>query len=338
MKVVDLHPDDLLDKDARGELSASELTRLEAHLSRCETCRFEREVRSDFADELSDEEELSPQALLALMEGMPVPAADDDKIALLPPEPEEPITPEEEALIAKLSKRPSKVRRYVRVLLLVAAALMLATGATASGVAARVWAHMSTAFAVEHGDEVTDQVTSTQTPATQPARVSAPVVARPSATEPVVRDETPTSAPPPPVVVETAPKPVAFVTPTENAASLFEQANQARRGGDYGRAIALNRRLETTYPSSREAHVSYATVGRLLLDRGDAAGALASFDAYQRKGPGPMDEAVIVGRATALERLGREDEARTAWGALLMAYPDTPYREHAEARFKGAPR
>src|ERR1700761_9405991 len=109
MKVVDLHPDDLLDKDARGELSESELTRLEAHLSRCETCRFEREVRADFASELSDEEELSPQALLALMEGMPVPAADDE-IALLPPEPEEPITPEEEALIAKLSKRPNKVR------------------------------------------------------------------------------------------------------------------------------------------------------------------------------------------------------------------------------------
>ena len=70
MKVVDLHPDDLLDKEARFELTEVERTRLEAHLARCETCRFERVLREDFAEELfmSEEEEVPSQRLAPLVE------------------------------------------------------------------------------------------------------------------------------------------------------------------------------------------------------------------------------------------------------------------------------
>src|SRR4051812_17305061 len=57
MKIVDLHPEDLLDKDARGDLSSAEKERLDAHLERCATCRFEREVRADFADEMDGGDE-----------------------------------------------------------------------------------------------------------------------------------------------------------------------------------------------------------------------------------------------------------------------------------------
>ena len=53
MKIVDLHPEDLFDKELLDELTDSERARLEAHLERCSTCRFEREVRADFADELA---------------------------------------------------------------------------------------------------------------------------------------------------------------------------------------------------------------------------------------------------------------------------------------------
>jgi TolA-binding protein len=122
--------------------------------------------------------------------------------------------------------------------------------------------------------------------------------------------------------------------PPETPASLFEAANKARNGGDYGRSITLHRKLEATFPHSREAHASYATLGRLLLDRGDALGALQAFDAYRAKGPGPLDEAVLVGQATAFERLGRDAEARTTWTQLLRDFPDTPYREHAESKLK----
>ena len=303
MKVVDLHPDELLDKDARGELSESELTRLEAHLARCETCRFERDVRGDFAGELSDEEELSPQALLALTEGMPVPASHDDKIALLPPEPEEPITPEEEALIAKLSlsKRPSKVRRYVRVLLLVAAALMLATGATASGVAARVWSHMSTAFAVEHDDR--------RRPMTVTLRRPPPATAA-GARERCRSSRSPSRPSPSSSCATRRRRPRRLrrwrVIEARRSAALrlgADLTRQPRRSSSKqvrraaaattaarSRSTAASRRRSR--PLARGALSAYATVGRLLLDRGNPSGALASFDAYQRKGPGPMDEAV----------------------------------------------
>ena len=53
MSVVDLHPENLLDKEIRGELDDAERQRLEAHLAQCATCRLERELRADFALELS---------------------------------------------------------------------------------------------------------------------------------------------------------------------------------------------------------------------------------------------------------------------------------------------
>ena len=152
-------------------------------------------------------------------------------------------------------------------------------------------------------------------------------------------DPSPTTEPgvapvftPPPAVV--APKaapaaaaPFASAEPVETASSIFDAANEARRQGDYARAIFLHRRLQIMHPTSRETHVSYGTVGRLLLDRGDAVGALRSFDSYQARGGGPLDEPVLVGRATALERLGRTEEARVAWNALLNAFPDTPSQD-----------
>lgn len=55
MTAVDLHPEDLVDKELLGELTDSERARLDAHLERCATCRFERAVRADFADELARE-------------------------------------------------------------------------------------------------------------------------------------------------------------------------------------------------------------------------------------------------------------------------------------------
>jgi hypothetical protein len=70
----------------------------------------------------------------------------------------------------------------------------------------------------------------------------------------------------------------------------------------------------------------------LLLDRGNPGEALTRFDAYLAAGGGPLGEEVMVGRATALDRLGRTDDATSAWSALVTAYPDTPYATHARAR------
>jgi TolA-binding protein len=235
--------------------------------------------------------------------------------------------PEPEKVERRISTRPARVRRNLRVALLVAAAVMIGSVATAGGVGGRVWAHVASALSLS--DETTvlaaspaESVTTVATHAPSQKRVVAP---EPTAL--VVPETAPAVVP---VVLSSAPPPVALETP----ASLFEAANKARNAGDYGRSITLHRKLETTYPQSREAHTSYATLGRLLLDRGDAMGALEAFDAYRAKGPGPLDEAVLVGRATAFERLGRDAEARTTWTQLLRDFPDTPYREHAESKLK----
>jgi hypothetical protein len=320
MKVVDLHPDDLLDKDARGELSEVERTRLEAHLERCDTCRFEREVRADFADELADDGDLIPsQRILALMEPSIPP----------PPAPVKETEDVEAEIPAALpSIRPSRMRRNLRVALLVAAALMVGSAATANGAGVRVWAHVASVLSLDTQEEhPTVAAPLPQAQTTIASRtIPLPELTAPEPTEEPAHVEAP-AAPPPVVTVS---------LPVETPANLFEAANKARNAGDYGRSITLHRKLETTYPASREAHVSYATLGRLLLDRGDPIGALEAFDAYQKKGPGPMDEAVLVGRATSLERLGRDAEARATWNQLLTQFPDTPYREHAESRLKGS--
>src|SRR5688572_24171024 len=41
MSGVDLHPEDLLDRVRRGQATAAERARVEAHVQVCEACRFE---------------------------------------------------------------------------------------------------------------------------------------------------------------------------------------------------------------------------------------------------------------------------------------------------------
>jgi TolA-binding protein len=100
--------------------------------------------------------------------------------------------------------------------------------------------------------------------------------------------------------------------------------------------LQLHAELVARYPQSHEAQVSRMMVARMLLDRGDAAGALAGFDAYLRAGSGELREDALAGRATALERLGRTDEARRAWMALLDQYPNTAYGAHARSRVEAS--
>ena len=302
MKVVDLHPEELLDKEARGSLTEVESERLEAHIARCATCRFEREVRADFAAELDEDDGFPSQRVTALVEGLP----------------KAPLVPEPEPEPAPVTRRRSG-RKNIRVLLLVAAALFAGSLATA-GMGARVWDRLTAG----NGEDLT--VTPPSPPVTSTATVLA-VAPSATASEHVFIEHDEAS-----VAVLPSAAPTADALPVDSAASLFEAASEARRRGDYAQALSLHRRLQSQYASSREGHASQATVGRLLLDRGDATGALASFDAYQKRGTGSFDEPVMVGRATALDRLGRNEDAREAWRALVTSFPDTPWRSHAEAR------
>ncbi len=312
-----MHPEDLLDKE---ELTEAEQARLDAHLERCATCRYERRLRADFFEEMEGEDQhFDSQEIIALVEGAPLeeekPAAKNEPVEEAP----------EEVRVAGLPSRRRRSR--ARVWMFAAAALLLVGGAAAGPA---------------KGRQLIREIVLGDAPVSE-----APPRAAPPATIKIVHTAAPIAPPPEPVVVDRAPEvePVVFVStktivpsvtapaaPIETARTVFDDANDARRQGDYGHAIELYRQLQSKFPASREAHVSMGSMGRLQLDRGDTGSALASFDAYQARGHGDLDESVMVGRATALDRLGRTAEAKRAWQALLDTYPSTPYAEHAKVR------
>lgn len=328
MRVVDLHPEDLLDKEARGALTEAERARLDAHAENCTTCAFEREVRADFREETDADLVIgrhTAQELVALaLQGSAT-------LATIATTEEAPVPetrqPKDDTSAAPPSRKPARPGPRRRTWLLLAAAAVLAvTGAAADE---SIGNSLRRAVGLDVPSvEVT--LPSPKTTAPSPTLVHAATASSVTVVEPSLE---PSAEVPTPVVNASAPvvattKPVAVRT----ASAYFDDANDARRRGDYARALALCSELQARYPTSREAHVSYATAGRLELDRGNLGAALASFDAYDGQGHGELDEAVMVGRATALERLGRTDEARRAWSRLLGTFPSTPYADHARAQ------
>ncbi len=320
MRVVDLHPEDLLEKDALGRLEDGERGRLEAHLAHCAPCRLERQLRLDFAAEL--EAELPMEHLTAgLHLEMPAPVA----------------APRNSTVLLRAPRR----RRTRAVWLLAAAALLVGgVAAAAMGLTEKPWPRL--VGAASASADVSRQAAS---PVKPHRTLASAVAAVDSADRPEVDGvaaSEPNEAPAPALLAAPA-RPSRAATPASvgparmiGPGELFDSEGEARRQGDYGRALDVGRELETRYPASHEAQVSRAIVGRLLLDRGDPAGALAKFDSYLAAGAGQLGEEAMVGRATALDRLGRTDEAQRAWSALVATHPETPYAAHARARLESS--
>lgn len=362
MTVVELHPEDLLDKDARDALSEDERVRLDAHLARCSVCRAERVLRADFADELQGDD--PTPALLGLVQGAlaaPVIEATGSAPDETPVDEQRAPSPEsapEIVAVGRLRRRP----RRTAVFLLVAAAVLGAGAAGATGLTGRVWLRLGgggqeTTHSSARPSEVEAPRAATRGRPASSVAAAVPVatadvtaalpIEPPLVIDPPSLAPTPALAPtlrvmsapqPPPRAAAVAPSPapgpraVAAPPAPTSASGLFESANTARRAGDARTALARYDALGEQFPGTREARVAKATAGRLLLDRGDAAGALARFDAYLASGSSELREEAMAGRATALARLGREDDEARAWGALLAAYPSTPYAAHARAR------
>jgi hypothetical protein len=156
-----------------------------------------------------------------------------------------------------------------------------------------------------------------------PATRSAPAPIAPPAEmpEPV---EPPRPSPPPPRSSATA-------RPAVTAAALFERAGKLRREGNADAAIATYRRLQDSFPDAREAQLSFALAGQLLLKQGRPADALAQFDRHPKIG-GDVGEEALAGRAAALEQLHRTADAIAAWKSLLERYPGSVYAARARAR------
>jgi anti-sigma factor RsiW len=323
LHVVGLHPEELLDRAQRGQLSEQERARLDAHLAHCAACRVEQQMRADFAEELEQEVEVRLPNLAGLAEHAaqaPVPV------------------PQRTAV-----RRSRKVQTAW---LLVAAALVFASAAAGAGARGRTWFRLMTSSFVSEPAPAQTPVEST---GTKPAAVARPVGVSPKGPDGPLVEELEAATPPNSPAVAVAPAQTAESPrpAPSGAAHLFDAERAARVRGDYAKVMYIHQELLSRYPGSREALVSRATVGQLLLDRGDPAAALASFEAYLAGGLGvsrnlesgspggrseELTELSMVGRATALDRLGRGEEARRAWRALLIAFPDTPYAKHAAAR------
>jgi TolA-binding protein len=118
--------------------------------------------------------------------------------------------------------------------------------------------------------------------------------------------------------------------PTVTAAVLFDRAGKLRREGHADAAIAAYRRLQEAFPDAREAQLSFALAGQLLLERNRPREALAQLDRHPKRG-GDVGEEALAGRADALEQLHRTAEAIVAWRSLLERYPGSIYAARARA-------
>jgi tetratricopeptide (TPR) repeat protein len=116
-----------------------------------------------------------------------------------------------------------------------------------------------------------------------------------------------------------------------SAAALFAQALALRGEGKVNAAIATHLRLQRLYPAARETRLSFALAGRLLLERGSSEQALAQFNQYLAR-PGDVAEEALVGRATALGRLGRSAAEAAAWREVVERHPGSVYASHARKR------
>ncbi len=314
MTVIELHPEELLDREHRGQLAPVEQATLQAHLERCPECRLLRQARADFAAERASMDD-------ELLRGLISPTLGELKQQA------------EAAPDVTVSGRSPWLRRAV-----VAAVVLLFTG-TAAATTGWVRGWWSTA---ELREPMTSQPAlgttapsscSGQPPtpgpssaAEAPAEVSS---SEPTTTEQPDPDSVSVPAPAPEATAlqptTVAPpatpshrveaRPAVEPSPAEpTAAALFAAAGQARHAGRYPAAIELYRLLQRRFPTSAEARSSRAILARLLLDEGQSEDALEGFDEYLEDQPGTLSEEAMVGRAVALQRLGRASEERADYG------------------------
>ncbi len=331
MSVVALHPEELLEREARGELSPAEAERLRLHLKHCAVCRLERTLRADFQrgeDPLTSD--LDVQALLS---------------SVLAPAAEPRSSSRASSRVWRERERPARASamQRTRTVLLIAAALFVAGASVAAG-----WNGIPR---IEAGSgEVLWKVFRSAKRAPEESAVASASRSTPAVVglpDPGVSSG---SAPPETVrSVSVAPSSAlssafsrtgigasgltASTAPVANAAALFAQANAVRRTGDHARAVELYRALVDRYPRSAEAHETQAALGRLLLRDGNAGSALRCFDEYLNAS-GPLDEDVRVDRAQALGRLHRAGDEADAWSSLLRTYPSSVHAERARARLR----
>jgi len=125
-----------------------------------------------------------------------------------------------------------------------------------------------------------------------------------------------------PEPAEASAAPSASPPPPPSAAELLARAQQARAARNYGKAAQVYQQLLRRYPASGEARLAQVSLAQLQLAQGNAASALAGFDAYQRSG-GALSQEAHYGKIQALRALGRTAEERAEIRRFLARYPQS---------------
>jgi tetratricopeptide (TPR) repeat protein len=290
------HSEELIDRARRGGLTREEQASLERHLAGCAVCAGQLALAPRF------ERELAPHPRDELLYQRAV-----------------------EGALQRMRRSPPirRVRRLPRWSLWAAAAALLVFGVT--GLAAVIRQRMAVTSRPAPAVESRAAVAPPRPVARPVARPVERPVERAPAEAPVPLDSPP--AKPAPSAHDRAHPAIIAVT----AEALFEQGEQLRRARRADAAIAIYRRLQTTFPQTGEARLSFALAGQLLLERGRPGDALAQFDRHLSLN-GEAGEEALAGRATALEQLQRTSEAAAAWRDLLARFPRSVYAERARAR------
>jgi TolA-binding protein len=124
----------------------------------------------------------------------------------------------------------------------------------------------------------------------------------------------------------------------ETAVDLLLAANRHRRAGQAEAAVGAYRYLQVRFPDSAEAAASHVSLGRVLLERGRSAEALAAFERYlaQHSSAALVEEA-LDGKAAALAGLGRSADERATLSELVRRFPGSAYAPRARRRLGLAP-
>jgi len=317
MTVGSEHPDELIHRLRKGgSLSPRERSLVDRHLRLCAVCRF-LELTARAYDREGDAvlEGIDLEAIVArTIENLPRPEAWSGRGAV----------PDR-----GFGRVPS--RAAVRASMGFAALLLFGGAAMAAFVVAR------------HAPPLSEKPVVGIVAAATPPRLRRPVskpagVMPPNATASTPASAVPAPSPPPQsrpvssrvVALRSRATPATPATPQPTAAELFVQANQARRDGRAAEATERYALLWTQFPTSEEARTSRAIVGRWFLDRGAYGDAISAFHDYLRvSSGGVLEEEVLVGLATALERQGQGAQAAATWQKLLAEHPTTAHASRA---------
>jgi hypothetical protein len=131
VKVIDVHPEELLDREPLGVLSEEQQKLLAAHLAGCEACRLERLLRADFAAEASRAGEADMQSFVL---GALQRAASAEAVGATAPlttSSAASVVPQVSEFCSRAEPRAS-TRRRLSASLAVACVLLIAAGAAAS--------------------------------------------------------------------------------------------------------------------------------------------------------------------------------------------------------------